>query len=525
MTDYSCNNNTKIVIGIIITFIICLNFASLSYAKQWHYSEWITDITIHSDSTFTVREIQRVEDFESASFLKRNIALEGLNKITNVAIYNENGIPLNDDETDIQHNADKVRIKITPKEKKKKDAWIIEYIVHGGIKFQDDYNELQWDVFPSDKQAFVDKVTVFINLPQEIPNEKITQALLIKSFGMEIESPDYSVISGGVLKYWAEDINSRDNITVTAVFPKGILKEDRWRAFGPYLWFILPIFILIAMFSKWWLTTQNPESKRRVIPHSNPPEDLSPSALSALINNKLDIKEIIATIIDLANQGYIKVVEKEEENILTSYKHSLYKTMDYEDMPELKDHERLLMNHIFAGNDVVSLQDLKNMISRNINRINRAVWNELIKLKYINGSPRNTKKRYIIIGILFIIVGLITFLSSSNAGLAISLSGVIIVIFGRKISPITNKGFEAQRFALGFKKHLLIKNKAKIIDDIEMFLEYLPYAIIFGIEKDLAMSFTHDKKSMPEWYYQSKNKTISDVMEFIDALLPAIKGY
>ncbi|HGJ67279.1 TPA: DUF2207 domain-containing protein, partial [bacterium] len=194
MTDYSCNNNTKIVIGIIITFIICLAITNLSYAKQWHYSEWITDITIHSDSTFTVREIQRVEDFESASFLKRNIALEGLNKITNVAIYNENGIPLNDDETDIQHNADKIRIKITPKEKKKKDAWIIEYIVHGGIKFQDDYNELQWDVFPSDKQAFVDKVTVFINLPQEIPNEKITQALLIKSFGMEIESPDYSVI-------------------------------------------------------------------------------------------------------------------------------------------------------------------------------------------------------------------------------------------------------------------------------------------------------------------------------------------
>jgi len=233
--------------ALFIVIIALISFAVVepSYANQWHFLEWTTDITIHSDASFTVREIQTVDNFESASFLKRIIELDGLEKITNINIFgrlNNKWVRLSDEEADVQYNADKVRIKITPKVKKKSETWVIEYTVYGGISFEKDYNELQWNVLPSDKQA-IDKISIFVNLPQEVPKGKLEQLLLIESSGSEISSPDCSVISGEILKYWAEEIGYRDDISIVAKWPKGILREDRWRKLKPYLWFLLPIFI------------------------------------------------------------------------------------------------------------------------------------------------------------------------------------------------------------------------------------------------------------------------------------------
>jgi len=111
--------------ALFIVIIALISFAVVepSYANQWHFLEWTTDITIHSDASFTVREIQTVDNFESASFLKRIIELDGLEKITNINIFgrlNNKWVRLSDEEADVQYNADKVRIKITPKVKKKK---------------------------------------------------------------------------------------------------------------------------------------------------------------------------------------------------------------------------------------------------------------------------------------------------------------------------------------------------------------------------------------------------------------------
>lgn len=510
-----------------ITTIIILLLANISYAGQWNYAEWQTDITIHSDSSFTVRETQTVNDFESASFLKRNIELNGFNKVSDVKIFDANGILLKEDETDIQYNADKVRIKITPKQKKKKETWSIEYTVYGGIKFHEDYNELKWTIFPIDKQVSVDKAEVLLNLPQDVPTDKLEYHLFFSNSGSQIELPNCSVISGSILKYWAEDIGNKDNIVIVAKWPKGILWKDRWNIIKPFLWFIIPLAVSIFIFIKWWSSSQNPKTKRRIIPHSNPPEDISPAGLFALIDGKLGNKEIVATLIDLANRGYIRIIEREKSNQLTSYRHSLHKIMDYDDYSDLCEHERLLLRHIFTGQDLVPLENLRDILRRNNKRIIRSIWSELIKNKYIQRSPREIRRRYMINSAFFIVASPFAYMFGLNASLAIGLTGIIIILLGRKISPETQKGLDTKWYALGFRKHLNleVKPNTKIGMKPELFSEYLPYAIVFNIEKDLANIFSEVPKSLPSWYYPSKNKTILSVMEFIDDFSSVIGGY
>jgi hypothetical protein len=513
---------TRYVILIIITLIA----VNLSYAKSWHYAEWMSDITIHDDSTFTVREIQTVEDFESASFLKRNIELEGLDKITDIRIYDEKEVMLKDSEIAIQYNADKVRIKIIPQVKEKKKTWIIEYTVQGGIIFRKNYNELRWNVFPSDKQAYVEKAEVLVNLSQEVYQGKLTPLLFVTRQGSENESPNCSVINGSTLKYWGENISSRDNLVVVARWPKGMLKEDSWRKIRPYLWFLIPIFVSVVMLWKWWIGTKSPEARRHIISHSNLPEDISPAGLFALVNGKLGVKEVTATLVDLANRGYLRVIEQDKKNVLTPYRHSLQKLLDYDDYIDLREHERFILRHIFSGQDVVPLEQLKEKLRRNISRINKAVWNELVKNRYIHRSPRDIKRRYTISGALYLIVSLFAFTISKNAFLAIGLTGIVVIVLGRRISPETQKGMEAKWYALGFKKYLTQETNSGLINDMEpdLFSVYLPYAIVFGMEKEWANIFAKDYKLLPKWYHSSENKATTSAIEFIGVLTSVIAG-
>ena len=42
---------------------------------------------------------------------------------------------------------------------------------------------------------------------------------------------------------------------------------------------------------------------------SEPPSDLSPGLVGALIDEKVDTKEVMATVIDLASRGYLDIAE------------------------------------------------------------------------------------------------------------------------------------------------------------------------------------------------------------------------
>ena len=49
---------------------------------------------------------------------------------------------------------------------------------------------------------------------------------------------------------------------------------------------------------------------------SEPPSALSPGLAGALIDEKVDTKEIIATIVDLARRGYLEITDTEKKGVL-----------------------------------------------------------------------------------------------------------------------------------------------------------------------------------------------------------------
>ena len=80
----SINTEKHKLIEILVIILYLLAFSNVAHAKSWHFVEWVTDITINSDSSFLVRETQTVQFEGQFSFLQRGIALRKLKKIANM---------------------------------------------------------------------------------------------------------------------------------------------------------------------------------------------------------------------------------------------------------------------------------------------------------------------------------------------------------------------------------------------------------------------------------------------------------
>ena len=78
----------------------------------------------------------------------------------------------------------------------------------------------------------------------------------------------------------------------------------------------------------------------------------------------------------------------------------------------------------------------------------------------------------------------------------------IIVADGRR----TRKGYEALDHLRGFKQFLSVTEKERYVfhnapeRNAEQFMEYLPYAIAFGVEKEWAKAFEGITIPDPSWY-------------------------
>jgi hypothetical protein len=507
----------KILISILIAFFV---ITDLAYARSWRFTEWVTDITIDSDSTFLVRENQTVDFTGTSGFLRRNIDLQNIKKISDVKIYDEKYAELKEDEVDIQYDTDKVRIKILKQISNEKRTWIFEYRVYGGISFFKDRSELRWDIVSPERQVSINKIEAYVSLPIEIPNNKIKQKLLIGE-DKKSESENFELLNSTTLKFWGENIEPYKNFSIVVDLPKGTFPEEHEKKVLRYLWLLIPLFTFVIFFWKWWTNSRDPIIKKRIISHYQPPDNISPAGLYVLAYGKPAPNGVIATLFDLANRGYLRIIERDKKDSTSPNKTYVFqKQEDYDDSFGLKEHERLILRHLFTTGESVSIEQLKDNIQSNVSRINRVIWNELIRGGYITKNPKDAKKRYIIKGISFLAIGLVFMAISSIAGASFILTGLMIIGFGLRIPFETFKGKDAKWHALGFRKYMIDDCKliSKAYLEPDAFVDYLSYAIIFGLEREWSNCYVNVKRFPPEWFVPVSNWTTISILNFIKVL-------
>ncbi|HVQ44860.1 MAG TPA: DUF2207 domain-containing protein [Candidatus Saccharimonadia bacterium] len=281
---------------------------------------------------------------------------------------------------------------------------------------------------------------------------------------------------------------------------------------------ILPVPLTIAIMLRRWLRYgRDPEGRGVIVPQYLPPKDLSVLDASAILTESFQPKAISATILDLAVRGYLKIYETTQARLIgakTSYDIELVKAPGNLRADEQAVLQLILSNQLTPGTRV-NLSSLRNKLSAGATAIGRTVNQRLAHTGYFRVDPAKAKTPYLIIAG---VIGAVSFFFLP-ASIMLLISAGIIAIFSQIMPARTATGVERREYLLGLKMfisvaeaerikalqapHGKLTEKIDVTDTttlVKLYEKLLPYAMLFGLEKDWARQFAALYSQPPDWY-------------------------
>lgn len=251
---------------------------------------------------------------------------------------------------------------------------------------------------------------------------------------------------------------------------------------------------------------------KTIIPLFNPPKNFAPYLAGSLVDEKVDKRDVVGSIIDLAYKGFIKIQEitKDKNYRLTKSK---------EDTTGLNAIELQIFNAIFKSGDEVETKKLVATFAIDYVSIQNNIYKEMVSLGFFKRSPVATIGIYLSLGVFSMISGFVLFAVVSvflveflgifimfTPALALAFMGIAFIIAAKYMPAKTSSGSKLYAEVLGFKMYMQTAEKYTVQKlEPEDFVKYLSYAIVFGIEKDWGKKFEGIYKGVPDWYQGTGN--------------------
>ncbi len=478
--------------------------------------EFDADILVNPDASIDVTETIRLQLTGSWNGIYRTIPVEyrtsqGFNftlLLDLVSITDDAGNPLRHQQSRERHY---VQYKIwVPGATDATRTLILKYHVKNGMKFFEDHDELYWNVTGDEWEVPIRSATARIALPPGVTG--VRAAAFTGGYGSREQAASITLGESEVNFRTTRGLNFREGLTVAVAWNPGLIhrpsraQQATWFLASnrsTLMLFSVPLAVFVIMFSLWIIRGRDPR-RRPIAPRYEPPDGLTPAELGTLADNSPDMRDISATLVDLAVRGYILIQEKEESKLL-----GLYTTKDYvlrlrkkeAEWKDLQAHERALLDSLFTRGHrtQVELSDLENSFYKELPGIRDRIFERLLQRHYYARRPDKVRRTYLIIAAAVAVLSLWVG-AAVAAGLA---SAAIIFGFAWVMPARTYRGTRALEGILGFEEFLSRvegDRLQRMVKTPEMFEKFLPYAMALGVEKNWARAFEGIYKQTPDWY-------------------------
>ena len=395
----------------------------------------------------------------------------------------------------------------------------IEYTVSDALRFFDDHDEFYWNVTGDEWTAPIRSASARIIVPAGTTN--IRANVFTGAYRSRAQDADVEIAGNGVEVRSRASLGIREGLTVAVAFDKGFVHEptaaDKVSLFLRSNWpLLVPIFAFVVMFYLWWTKGRDPRL-RPIAAQYEPPDQLTPGEAGTLVDNSADMRDITASIVDLAVRGYIAIEEHQKDTMLGLMHHKDYNFLVRKDRSEwakLKPHEQTLLAGLFTTGSVgesVAMSSLENHFYTSLPGIRNNIFGSLVTHGYYKQRPDAVRATYLgvggVLGLLLVFGGLKLAASMGMAPPAFIIAGIltggIIAGFGWFMPAHTEQGARALEGVLGFEDflvHVESDRFNKMIKTPEMFEKFLPFAMALGVEKNWSKAFQGILKEPPTWY-------------------------
>jgi len=395
----------------------------------------------------------------------------------------------------------------------------IEYVVSDALRFFEDHDELYWNVTGDEWDIPIQAASARIILPEGTTN--IRANVFTGAYRSRAQNADVDIAGNGVEVRTREPLRWHEGLTVAVAFDKGFVHEpssaSQVALFFRSNWPLgVPLAAFAAMFYLWWTRGRDPRL-RPIAPQYEPPDQLTPGEAGTLVDNSADMRDITASIVDLAVRGYMVIEEHQRDRMLGLMHDKDYNFIVHKDRAEwskLKAHEQALLEGLFVTGTVgesVSMSSLENQFYKNLPGIKSNIFSSLVTHGYYKRRPDTVRTSYIaaglVVGFLLIFGGVKIASNLGMAPLTFMIAGIatgaIICGFGWFMPAHTQQGARALEGVLGFEDflvHVESERFNRMIKTPEMFEKFLPFAMALGVEKNWSKAFQGILTQPPQWY-------------------------
>ena len=300
----------------------------------------------------------------------------------------------------------------------------IKYEVKGAINYFEDYDEIYWNV-NGKWEMKIQEILCIVNLPDYVDVNEVKYAFYTGKEGSKKRN-DKAWVEENKVFFKAGPFKPGENLTIAISLPKGILidqtdenlttsvgvpqsasiepSESSWisRNWGLLFMIFLPLISLLYMLYEYFLYGRDPRINRSIMVEYEPPDNLKPAEVGVLVDEYADDRDIVATIIDLAIRGYLKIKPLEEDNVeieilrdgkdLEGYEREIFEVIK----KSAKDGKVVELGESvknYSGS--LEQQEAKEYKRSVLEVIKDKIYDSLIQKGYFKESPKETRRTYI----------------------------------------------------------------------------------------------------------------------------------
>jgi len=407
-------------------------------------------------------------------------------------------------------------------------TYTFSYTVEGGVIVgtldEGSGDQIFWKAIPSDHPGRIQNSTVTIRLPEGVEPQRYTDdgTYLVEGLAAGNSNLVATEASGDgrIITYTLlEPLLPGQAFEVRVQFPHGILDiaTPRWQArqqnadvyglIGLVLSGLLFIGGPLTIVALWYTRGRDPETGL-IVPEylPEPPSALRPAVVGTLVDEKADMRDIISTLVDLAQRGYLSISENKAKNHVF--------TLENSSRAGLRPYEAQFLTDVFGSTTERNLSDLRYKFANKLPRLRTMLYDELISEGLVDRSPDKVRTTYAVVTALIFVVAVIAFIGlvailpeeaayvGCCGAAALGITALFAGVLGRYMPNKTAKGAEEKAKWDAFRTYLKnIETYENLEQAGALFEKYLPYATAFGLDQSWIRKFSGVPHApIPRWY-------------------------
>lgn len=395
----------------------------------------------------------------------------------------------------------------------------IRYVVRRGLLALDTHDELYWNVTGTRWPVPIRHVSCTVVLPEaavERP-EAVRTASHVGPWGSRTAGPAADVSPDRRLRFeLPEGVDAWSGMTVVVGFPKGHVaaptRGTRVRWFlGDNAIVLAPLVVLAALLLLWRLRGRDRGRPGSIVVQYEPPDGLTPVEVGTIIDERVDRRDVTATIIDLAVRGHLTIDVDMDGGAKPITADRIRLIRGDKPTADLKVFEREIMDGLFTGDaDEVALQSLEAGFYKSFLAVCRQVYDSLHRSGHFIGNFLVRRQAWfgaamllsfvlVAVSMVLIVVGV---LMPVPTIIAVVLTVPQLFVFARIMPRKTVRGRRALEHIRGLEEYL---TRAEL-PTLELaalrahFEKLLPYALALNLSEVWARKFDDIYERPPEWF-------------------------